>query len=170
MKVCKYCNKNKNLEEFSKQPKPRQDYKPYCKVCCSLKAKKWKNQNEQKFIEYQKTYDDSGKTARQAKRHASKLQATPVWLTKKHLEEIKEVYKRARYLTKITGEQHHVDHIVPLQGLEVRGLHVPWNLQVLKAKDNLSKGRKCGGSEGIRTLDDGVLEAPALDQTKLQNH
>lgn len=73
---------------------------------------------------------------------AKKLQATPHWLTKKDHDRIKHIYWMADLITKITGEQHHVDHITPLQGENVCGLHVPENLQILTATENLSKGNK----------------------------
>lgn len=41
-----------------------------------------------------------------------------------------------------TGIPHHVDHIIPLQGENICGLHIPENLQILKATDNRKKGNK----------------------------
>lgn len=52
---------------------------------------------------------------------------------------IKEIYHLAKVRTQITGMKWHVDHIVPLKGRGVCGLHVPWNLRVIPAIDNLKK-------------------------------
>lgn len=79
-------------------------------------------------------------TAIKAKYRAAKYNATPDWLTKEHLEQIEEFYETARDLAWLNeGEILQVDHIVPLQGKEVCGLHVPWNLQILSKSKNISK-------------------------------
>jgi hypothetical protein len=80
--------------------------------------------------------------ARANKRRAAKLQALPKWLTPEQLEQIKELYTCAQMFKLYTGEEYHVDHIVPLQGENVCGLHVPWNLQVIPAKENQVKYNK----------------------------
>ncbi len=80
--------------------------------------------------------------ARCMKRYAAKIQATPKWLTKAHFKEMEWFYIEAARLTKETGIKHEVDHIVPLQGENVRGLHVPWNLQILTKSENIIKGNK----------------------------
>lgn len=72
-----------------------------------------------------------------AKRRASKLQATPSWVSTKDIEGF---YIMAKRLSDCLGVPHHVDHIAPLNGKGVCGLHVPWNLQVIPAIQNLRKG------------------------------
>lgn len=69
-----------------------------------------------------------------------KVNATPKWLTERHLYEMQCIYKVAAQLTAHGSEKWHVDHIIPIRGKDVCGLHVPWNLQVLPAKINMQKG------------------------------
>ena len=68
--------------------------------------------------------------------------ATPKWLTDAHKMEIRLKYRLAIELSRRTGIRHAVDHIVPLQGEEVCGLHVPWNLEVVTQEENLKKSNK----------------------------
>ena len=77
--------------------------------------------------------------AQSAKRRAAKLNRTPGWLTEEDLKKIQEFYNVAQKKKEETGEEWHVDHIIPLQGKNISGLHVPNNLQILRAKENLSK-------------------------------
>ena len=81
----------------------------------------------------------SAAAAATAKRRSAKLLRTPKWLSKDYMWMIKEAYQLADLRTKIFGIKWHVDHIVPLQGANVSGLHVPWNLQVIPGALNISK-------------------------------
>jgi len=91
-----------------------------------IKAKKL-SQSEYNAKYYQ---ENIGKfRAKSAKYKAAKLQRTPTWAD---LEKIEEIYKKC-------PDGYHVDHIVPLQGTNVSGLHVETNLQYLKAEENLKK-------------------------------
>lgn len=121
-------------------------------------AKLWREKNPERRRAYEdRTRSHNNEMARKwaklnrarlnsaaARRRAQKLNATPSWLTAQHHNEIQQVYQAARDLTKATGVRHHVDHIVPLQGRNVCGLHVPWNLQVLTMTENQSKGNRHG--------------------------
>lgn len=80
-----------------------------------------------------------------AKRRAAKKNACPAWLSAIDFAQIQEFYDVALAKTMQTGIKHNVDHIVPLQGKNVSGLHVPWNLQVITARDNFSKNNKFEG-------------------------
>jgi 5-methylcytosine-specific restriction endonuclease McrA len=69
-------------------------------------------------------------------------EATPAWLTKDERLKMRELYIQARKLSTVTGERYVVDHIVPLRGEAVCGLHVPWNLRVITQEENLAKSNK----------------------------
>jgi 5-methylcytosine-specific restriction endonuclease McrA len=69
-------------------------------------------------------------------------QATPPWLSRRQKTEMRALYQAAITLTKTTGEQYVVDHIIPLRSDVVCGLHVPWNLRVITQEENLKKSNK----------------------------
>jgi hypothetical protein len=73
------------------------------------------------------------------RRAYSKAQRTPVWAD---LKLIKDIYRQAWLLSNRRGTKYHVDHIVPLRGKNVSGLHVHYNLQILSAKENSIKSNK----------------------------
>ena len=77
--------------------------------------------------------------ATQARRRAIKLSATPSWGDK---EKVTRYYIIADFLTNKIGESHHVDHVIPLQGVNVCGLHVDTNLDVISELDNRKKSNK----------------------------
>lgn len=76
------------------------------------------------------------KRADNAKRKAAKRQRTPKWLTRDDYRAIKAFYVAC-------PEGFHVDHVLPLLGQDVSGLHVLSNLQYLPATENLRKGNRC---------------------------
>lgn len=114
-----YANRQKRLEYAQKQKDKRKQY-------MSL----W--QKEKKHL----------CNSANAKRRSVKLSATPPWLTEEDYDAIKEMYELAQACSEVFEMKCHVDHIVPLQGENVCGLHVPWNLQVLSAFENISKGNR----------------------------
>lgn len=124
----------KRREDRKENPdKVRQYAREYCKKNRDKRAisdRKYREKNRG-------TYNAS-----KAKRRASKLKATPSWLSEDQLLEIKLLYLFVAERRKITGLKLQIDHIVPLQGENVCGLHVPWNLQVLTASENSSKGNR----------------------------
>ena len=86
---------------------------------------------------YKKTYLDTSrgrkiKRAGDAKYRASRKQACPSWVS---TGELQEIYHKC-------PEKYEVDHMIPLTGNKVSGLHVPHNLQYLTSKDNKKKGNK----------------------------
>ena len=124
-------------------------------------AVEWRKNNLDRARQIQSNYDKTpagkAKSARTAKNYrstekgksvvnansqkyqAGKINRTPSWLTTKDLEEIKSFYQLSTDLQQATGKKMNVDHVIPLQGKKVTGLHVPNNLQVLEKNENVSK-------------------------------
>lgn len=76
------------------------------------------------------------------KRWAAKLNRTPKWLTEGDWDAIESLYLEAAKRSDVEGIRYEVDHIIPLQGELVSGLHVPSNLRVIPKRDNASKGNR----------------------------
>jgi len=125
------CNNwNKKNPEKALVSKRKYDQKESTKTKAIVRVKQWRTQNKDR-------YNSIG-----AKYRASKLNATPKWLTDVDFERIKNCYKLAELQTQLTGNKWHVDHIYPLQGKEVCGLHVPNNLRAIPWLENVKKGNK----------------------------
>jgi hypothetical protein len=77
-----------------------------------------------------------------SKRRAALLQRIPIWQTEFDELKIKCIYSVAAMLSKVNNEPWTVDHIIPLQGKIVSGLHVPSNLQLMRARENEAKRNK----------------------------
>lgn len=75
-------------------------------------------------------------------RRATRAQRTPKWLTPDDHEAIRMIYVKKQQLQQKSGIKYSVDHIIPLRGKYVSGLHVPENLQIMKLKENIRKGNK----------------------------
>ncbi len=143
MKKCSKCHINKLDVCFYKSKTTKSGLRSYCKVCVKASNDDWVIKNKDTVNLKHKRWSTNNKdriAAKSAKRHASKLQRTPNWLTEFDYDYIKNIYLQSSELTRITKVKYEVDHIVPLQGKNVSGLHVPWNLQILTAKKNRSKG------------------------------
>ena len=142
MKTCKDCDKEKPLEAFYADKRNADGLGSYCKSCQAQRTKEWRAANKERVKENQRRYKKENRaiyTAAENNRRASKLQRTPSW---SDMDEITLIYKQAKSLEKLLGRKMHVDHVVPLQGDLVSGLHVPDNMQILFAEDNLSKNNR----------------------------
>lgn len=161
MKTCKKCLVNKDSSQFYADKKAKDGLFSYCKECQKSYRLAYYNANAEaekgRFKAYRETNVDATKlrqqkyyannkstyNARTRKRQAAKLQRTPAWLTQGDMFEMECIYKYCSALRSI-GLDYEVDHIIPLQGKEVSGLHVPTNLQVIYSAQNRSKHNKNG--------------------------
>lgn len=106
-------------------------------------AAEYRRTNKTAVVAGKKRYAVTNKgvvNAAVARRKAAKLQRTPVWADH---ERIRAYYDVCAFFNEVNGYvKYHVDHVIPLQGSAVSGLHTHTNLQILLASDNIRK-RNC---------------------------
>lgn len=172
MKRCSQCGVMKERSEFGKDRQKKDGLRPQCKKCRSAQRKaqyaadptphkarssefrkkhpgysreamlKWYENNKDTAFYRAKKWaaENPHKRAEiSMRRRAGQYTATPKWAD---IEKIQMFYRYARELCKTTGEKYHVDHIIPLRGKLVSGLHVENNLQIIPAVVNIKKGNK----------------------------
>jgi hypothetical protein len=108
-----------------------------------LSNAKYRSKNKAKHSEYNKEWFASNKAKAcfyAMRRYTTIKNRTPKWMTEDDLWLISQAYELAELRTRVSGIKWHVDHIIPLHGRSVSGLHVPNNLQVIPALTNCRKG------------------------------
>lgn len=106
---------------------------------------KWYQEHKDYANEYAKTYKKTNKgiiNNINANRRSATITRIPIWVSDVGKQYIKALYMLANLQSKLTGEKWHVDHVLPLKGKTICGLHVPLNLRIIKAIDNLKKGNR----------------------------
>lgn len=108
--------------------------KPSTKLSSKIRKQEDRKNNPEKYA------------AEASRRRAMKLVRTPKWLTEDHYKQIEELHLLCFELQWLSDQKLTIDHIIPLKGKNVSGLHVPWNLQILGYNDNSQKSRKFDGT------------------------
>jgi len=170
--TCKRCCRCLPASEFKIDPRYKRGLTSWCHECHRERNREWYEENKKrqnkKSVEWRKAnpekaqeiwrgFHNRNKTKRAAqhadwaqrnrdkrnastaKRKAAKLRATPKWV---NWRKVHAIYREARRLQDFTGVPMHVDHIIPLQGENVCGLHWEGNLQIIPASENCAKFNK----------------------------
>lgn len=172
-KKCTKCHEIKELSLYHKRADSKDGHAHHCKKCESerktgslkikeynnlyyknnldkekLRARNWQKLNPEKVKSAKAIYKKINKSKvnnENAQYRALKRKASPNWLSPIQQAQIQEFYEIAAARSMQSGIQYHVDHIHPLKGNGFNGLHVPWNLQILTAHDNVAKHNKLEG-------------------------
>ena len=163
-KFCSKCKETLSVDLFFKNKSRRDGLQGYCKKCKCLRDRQYDSEHRDKINESArnrrfagetrqthlralKAYREKNKAIRaklQMNRKSAKLQRTPIWLNDFDKLKIQCLYQLAAMRNRESGQTWHVDHIIPLQGEFVSGLHVPSNLQVIPAIENMRKSNHYG--------------------------
>ena len=154
--ICKHCKRDLEISHFKKDNRLKLGVVSKCRDCVNTYNKenrhRWSGQSG-KYCpnRYQRTKETRIQTISSwqkrnpekcteisARRRAKKRNQTPL-LTAEEKKQIQDLYWLAKDLKAVTGEEYHVDHIIPISK---GGLHHPGNLQILPSDLNLKKSNK----------------------------
>lgn len=159
-KTCTKCKLCKELAEFSPRSKSSDGVNSWCKICV---AEQTRGYNAERMRDRRKNLDYSMKERKQQaeyrklnkplidalkrtstiKRRNTQAQATPAWVDIEFERFVfSEAFALAALRKSMFGFSWHVDHVIPLNGTNVSGLHVSNNVQVIPAYANLQKSNK----------------------------
>ena len=158
-KFCPKCKQTLSVDLFFKNKNRADGLQGYCKTCKCLRDRQYDFEHKDRVNEAARKrrfadttrethlkalrrYREKNKAIRaklQMNRKSAKLLRTPLWLTEFDRLKIQCYYQVAAMRTRESGQNWHVDHIIPLQGKNVCGLHVPSNLQIIPAIENMRK-------------------------------
>ena len=141
---CHYEKKNAAKKAASAKRKEARLAAKALKAIGPKQPKVWTDEERARKRAYEKEYwakpENAGKKkAKRAKNRAKSELRIPTWLTKEDILRIEEFYSEAARLSKEHNVPYEVDHIIPMNGKTVSGLHVPDNLQVIPKSENRKK-------------------------------
>lgn len=165
--TCVVCHAKKCAENQpkwrAKNPEKAGEYAKKYAVEHAEATKAWRAANKEKCAETQRAWSKANREKRnqfsrewrlrnrdamnalKSKRRADMLDRLPKWLTPDEKWMIGQAYELAKLRTQVTGFAWHVDHVLPLRGKTVSGLHTPYNLRVIPGRENMRKGNAFNG-------------------------
>ncbi len=135
LKQCSTCEEIKPVSEFYVDNSKLSSISSGCNTCNCSKKHEYYAQNTELISDRNKQYrknDPDKFRVKDANKKYSKMRRIPPW---SETEKINDMYRNR-------PEGMQVDHIIPLHGELVSGLHVFSNLQYLTVKENSLKSNK----------------------------
>ena len=151
-KTCSLCKESKDVSLFSADRQKSDGLCSRCKQCDALRVRNYyaknkdisnkrtaefRKNNPEKHRLYSKNHYEKNKASYRQREIAYQMRKktqAPAWLSKAHIAEMEGIYMFCQIF-----KGYQVDHIVPIRGKEVSGLHVPWNLQAISRRKNAQK-------------------------------
>lgn len=169
-KKCPDCKETKPLSDFYKRAAANDGHQSHCKVCHRKKGRAHYDKDPSYYVEKARSRvrnkretDPAFTNAWNVWQALRKKKCVPPWVS--FTADLLPIY-RALFENHDT-ETYLLDHIVPIGGVLVCGLHVPANLQVLSKKENRSKGNEWQGIRGFKKHAQRKLREMDAKQTDL---